>query len=37
LEFHLESNMMASQTITHFAIAGCSSNSDHGRPAIKLF
>jgi methyl-accepting chemotaxis protein len=37
LESHLDSYKMASQTITHLAIAGGSSDSDHSRPAIELF
>jgi methyl-accepting chemotaxis protein len=37
LEAHLNSYKMASQTITHLAVAGGSSDSDHSRPAIELF
>jgi methyl-accepting chemotaxis protein len=37
LESHLDSYKMASQTITHLAIAGGSSDSDHSHPAIELF
>ena len=37
LESHLSSYKMASQTITHLAVAGGSSESDHSRPAIELF
>ena len=37
LESHLNSYKMASQTITHLAVAGGSSDSDHSRPAIELF
>jgi methyl-accepting chemotaxis protein len=37
LESHLESYKMASQTVTHLAIAGGSSDSDHSGPAIELF
>ena len=37
LESHLSSYKMASQTITHLAVAGGSFESDHSRPAIELF
>jgi len=37
LESHLNSYKMASQTVTHLAVAGGSSESDHSRPAIELF
>jgi methyl-accepting chemotaxis protein len=37
LESHLNSYKMASQTRTHLAVAGGSSDSDHSRPAIELF
>ncbi|MGA2890074.1 MAG: methyl-accepting chemotaxis protein [Terracidiphilus sp.] len=37
LESHLNSYKMASQTVTHLAIAGGASKSDNGRPAIELF
>jgi methyl-accepting chemotaxis protein len=37
LESHLDSYKMASQTITHLAVAGGSSDSDNSRPAIELF
>ena len=37
LESHLSSYKMASLTITHLAVAGGSSESDHSRPAIELF
>jgi methyl-accepting chemotaxis protein len=37
LESHLSSYRMASQTITHLAVSGGSSDSDHSRPAIELF
>lgn len=37
LESHLNSYKMASQTITHLAVAGGDSDSDHSRPAIELF
>lgn len=37
LESHLESYRMRSQTITHLAVVGGSSDIDHGRPAIELF
>jgi methyl-accepting chemotaxis protein len=37
LESHLNSYKMASQTITHLAVAGGSSDSDHSRHAIELF
>jgi hypothetical protein len=37
LESHLSSYKMASQTITHLAIAGGSSDTDNSRPAIELF
>lgn len=34
---HLKKYRMASQTITHLAVAGGSSDGDHSRPAIELF
>ena len=37
LESHLSSYKMASQTVTHLAVAGGSSDSDNSRPAIELF
>jgi len=37
LASHLRSYKMASQTITHLAIVGGNSESDHTRPAIELF
>ncbi len=37
LESHLNRYRMASQTITHLAVAGGSSDSDLSRPAIELF
>jgi methyl-accepting chemotaxis protein len=37
LEAHLDTYRMASQTVTHLAVAGGTSESDHGRPAIELF
>jgi len=37
LEAHLSSYKMASQTVTHLAVAGGNSDSDHSRPAIELF
>ncbi len=37
LESHLSSYKMASQTVTHLAVAGVSSDSDHSRPNIELF
>jgi methyl-accepting chemotaxis protein len=37
LESHLSSYKMASQTITHLAVAGGSAGSDNSRPAIELF
>ena len=37
LESHLDSYKMASQTITHLAIAGGNSASDNSGPAIELF
>jgi len=37
LDSHLLSYKMASQTITHLAVAGGSSDSDNGSPAIELF
>jgi methyl-accepting chemotaxis protein len=36
-EGHLDKYKMASQTITHLAVSGGTSNSDHSRPAIELF
>ena len=37
LESHLNNYRMASQTITHLSVAGGTSKSDNGRPAIELF
>ena len=37
LESHLNSYKMASQTVTHLAVAGGGSDSDYRRPAIELF
>ena len=37
LESHLNNYKMASQTVTHLAVAGGTSKSDNGRPAIELF
>jgi methyl-accepting chemotaxis protein len=37
LDSHLSSYKMASQTVTHLAVAGGSSDSDNSRPAIELF
>jgi methyl-accepting chemotaxis protein len=37
LESHLSSYKMASQTLTHLAIAGGDSDCDNSRPAIELF
>lgn len=37
LESHLGKYKMASQTATHFAVAGGNSGDDHSRPAIELF
>jgi methyl-accepting chemotaxis protein len=37
LEAHLDTYRMASQTLTHLAVAGGTSQGDHGRPAIELF
>jgi methyl-accepting chemotaxis protein len=37
LASHLDQYRMASQTITHLAVAGGASQSDHARPAIELF
>jgi methyl-accepting chemotaxis protein len=37
LEGHLNKYHMASQTVTHLAVAGGTALSDHGRPAIELF
>ena len=37
LESHLNNYKMASQTVTHLAIAGGESNTDHSGPAIELF
>jgi methyl-accepting chemotaxis protein len=34
---HLNKYHMASQTVTHLAVAGGTAQSDHGRPAIELF
>jgi methyl-accepting chemotaxis protein len=37
LEAHKDRYRMASQTVTHLAVAGGSSIKDHNRPAIELF
>ena len=37
VESHLNNYKMASQTVTHLAVAGGTSKSDNGRPAIELF
>ncbi|MGD0366398.1 MAG: methyl-accepting chemotaxis protein [Acidobacteriaceae bacterium] len=37
LEAHLDAYRMASQTVTHLAVAGGTSQRDQGRPAIELF
>jgi methyl-accepting chemotaxis protein len=37
LAAHLSRYRMASQTLTHLAVAGGKLNSDHSRPAIELF
>jgi methyl-accepting chemotaxis protein len=37
LDGHLGRYRMASQTMTHFAVAGGSKKGDHSRPAIELF
>jgi methyl-accepting chemotaxis protein len=37
LESHLNNYRMASQTVTHLAVAGGASKSDTGGPAIELF
>lgn len=37
LEAHLDTYRMASQTVTHLAVAGGTSQGDQGRPAIELF
>ena len=37
LESHLSNYKMASQTVTHLAVAGGASSADHSRPAIELF
>jgi methyl-accepting chemotaxis protein len=37
LEAHLSQYKMASQTITHLAVAGGKADSDHSHPAIELF
>ena len=37
LESHLGNYKMASQTVTHLAVAGGASSGDHSRPAIELF
>jgi methyl-accepting chemotaxis protein len=37
LDSHLSTYKMASQTVTHLAVAGGGSDSDHSRPAIELF
>lgn len=37
LEANLGTYRMASQTVTHLAVAGGTSQGDHGRPAIELF
>jgi methyl-accepting chemotaxis protein len=37
LDAHLDTYRMASQTVTHLAVAGGTSQGDQGRPAIELF
>ena len=37
LEAHLNKYKMASQTMTHLAVAGGASDKDHSHPAIELF
>ncbi len=37
LDAHLGRYRMASQTVTHLAVSGGQSTSDHSRPAIELF
>jgi hypothetical protein len=37
LSAHLGRYRMASQTVTHVAVAGGSAGGDHSRPAIELF
>jgi methyl-accepting chemotaxis protein len=37
LESHLNNYKMASQTVTHLAVAGGESNTDQSGPAIELF
>jgi methyl-accepting chemotaxis protein len=37
LAAHLDRYRMASQTLTHHAVAGGASDQDHSRPAIELF
>ena len=37
LETHLNRYRMASQTVTHLAVAGGKAASDNSRPAIELF
>ncbi len=37
LEAHKDKYRMASQTVTHLAVAGGHSSKEHGRPAIELF
>ena len=37
LEAHLDTYRMASQTVTHLAVAGGTSQGDQGRPAIEFF
>ncbi|MGB7984016.1 MAG: methyl-accepting chemotaxis protein [Terracidiphilus sp.] len=37
LEAHLDQYKMASQTVTHLAVAGGKTDSDHSHPAIELF
>jgi DNA-binding response OmpR family regulator len=37
LESHISKYKMASQTITHLAVAGGTAKGDHDRPAIELF
>jgi hypothetical protein len=37
LEAHKDKYRMASQTVTHLAVAGGRSNRTHDRPAIELF
>jgi hypothetical protein len=37
LEAHKDQYRMASQTVTHLAVAGGQSSKEHGRPTIELF